>query len=52
MKIGDKVRIKNKKRTARIVKLGTASGNPDWAYLDKPLGGFRWWNADELELVK
>jgi len=52
---GAVVRLKNRKRKAVVVGDKITIGNEvveGGVFLDKPLGGFRYWNADELSLVK
>ena len=49
-KVGDEVRLKGKKRTARIeVMLSDIEGG---VKLDKALAGCRYWNVDDLEKAK
>lgn len=50
LKIGDKVRLKNKKKVARIkLLLADIHGG---VILNKPLGKFTYWNKKDLEKVK
>jgi len=45
-KVGAIVRLKGKKRSARVVAL--LRDIPGGVQLDRPLDGFRYWNLDDL----
>lgn len=52
--LGATVRLKNGKRTATVVSDNVIIGNRrvgGGLKLDKPLGGFRYWNVSDLEMV-
>lgn len=46
---GSLVRLKGRKMRARVWYL--LSGIPGGVRLDRPLGGFRYWNVQDLEVV-
>jgi len=52
MKKGDIVRLKGKCRTAEIVALLDADGIEGGVKLDKRLGGYSYWNKEDLEVVR
>ena len=51
MRIGDTVRLKGKKRMAKIVAL-LSPEIKGGIRLDKPLGGYHYWNVLDIEKVK
>ena len=50
LKPGDTVRVKGERGTAKVRSILIAVNNG--VLLDKSLGGYRNWDADELRLVK
>jgi hypothetical protein len=52
MKIGDRVKLKGKKRIAIIEVELDRDGIAGGVRLNKKLSGYRYWNKDDLEVVK
>lgn len=53
--LGATVRLRKGKRTAIVVSVNVVIGNSrvdGGVRLDKPLGGFRYWNIDDLTMVE
>jgi len=48
---GDTVRIPGKRKTAKVAALDPIQHWPNQVILDKPLGGWKHWEATELEKI-